>query len=122
MLSFLIVDDIFALRSNLRRVIEDLGHKVIAEAENGYEAIEQYKKYKPDIITLDITMPPYNGINDGIETLQEIKKINPDVKVLMVTSQSEQRQILKAITLGAKGYILKPVTEEKVISAINKMK
>jgi len=122
MLNFLIVDDIFALRNNLRRVIEDLGHKVIAEAENGYEAIEYCKQYNPDIITLDITMPSHNGIKDGVEALREIKKINPNVKVLMITSQSEQKKILEAIVLGAKGYILKPVTTDKIISALNKMK
>ena len=122
MLNFLIVDDIFALRNNLRRVIEDLGHKVIAEAENGYEAIEYFKQYNPDIITLDITMPPYNGIKDGVEALREIKKIDPDVKVLMITSQSEEKKILEAIMLGAKGYILKPLTTDKIISALNKIK
>ena len=118
MASFLIVDDIAIMRFTIKKHLLSLGHKVVAEAANGYEAIKYYKLYKPDIVTMDITMPGENNIKNGIEALVEIKKIDTDAKVIMITSHGEEKLVIEAITKGAKGYILKPITEEKIANVL----
>ena len=94
-----------------------MGHEIIAQAEDGYEAIKAYKKYLPDIVTLDITMPKKNGI----DTLMEIKNINPKAKVIMVSSNHEQSSILDALHKGANGYINKPIEEDKFKKVISRL-
>lgn len=122
MYKVLVVDDVFVMRHTLKRNIVELGHTVVGEVDNGYDAIEMYKAEKPDIVTLDITMPAVNGINSGIEALVQIKQFDPKANVIMITSHGEQKLIIDAISKGAKGYILKPITKEKIDSAIKKLK
>jgi len=119
MASVLIVDDIKIMRFTIKNILEELGHKVIAEADNGYDAIEKYKIFKPDIVTMDITMPSKNDISDGIEALLHIKKIDKNANIIMLTSHGENKLVMKAIAKGAKGYILKPITKDKVESSFN---
>jgi len=121
MANILVVDDIKIMRFTIKIILEELGHKVIAEAENGYDAIEKYKMFKPDIVTMDITMPSKNNIIDGIEAFLEIKKIDKDANVVMLTSHGENKLVMKAISKGAKGYILKPITKEKVKTTLEKI-
>lgn len=121
MANILVVDDAAIIRSSISKQIEDLGHKIIATAENGDEAITQYKTYLPDLVLMDISMPAINGIQNGIEALCEIIKINDTAKVIMVTSQGEQRLVMEAISKGAKGYILKPIRIEKFEQIFNKL-
>ena len=121
MANILVVDDIKIMRFTIKTILEELGHKVIAEAENGYDAIEKYKMFKPDIVTMDITMPSKNNIIDGIEAFLEIKKIDKDANVVMLTSHGENKLVMKAISKGAKGYILKPITKEKVKITLEKI-
>ena len=118
MANVLVVDDVSIMRFTIKKHLTSLGHKVIAEASNGFEAINQYETHNPDIVTMDITMPAENGIKNGIEALVGIKKIDRDAKVIMVTSHGEERLVMEAITKGAKGYILKPITEEKLSDAL----
>ena len=120
MANILVVDDIKIMRFTIKIILEELGHKVIAEAENGYDAIEKYKMFKPDIVTMDITMPTKNNIADGIEAFLEIKQIDKDANVVMLTSHGENKLVMKAISKGAKGYILKPITKEKVKISLEK--
>lgn len=114
MLKFLVVDDSVILRKALIEVLKNLGHETIAEAGSGYEAIEAYKNHTPDIVTMDITMPGVQGIKDGVEALKKIREINKDAKVIMVTSHGEEELVMDAIAAGAKGYVLKPVTKDKI--------
>lgn len=119
-MNILVVDDSVLLRKSLISILQGLGHEVVAEAGSGYEAIEAYKLHKPDIVTMDITMPGIQGIHNGVEALKEIKKINDDVKVVMITSHGEEELAMDAISAGAKGYVLKPVTKEKVEAIFKK--
>ena len=121
MANILVVDDAQILRISIKKHIEDLGHKVIATAANGEEAISKYKVFSPDLVTMDISMPEKNGIKNGIDALGEIMKINSEAKVIMVTSHGEQRLVMDAISKGSKGYILKPVTKEKLTDIIEKL-
>jgi len=117
MLSVVVVDDSLILRRNISKMLVDLGYKVVAEARDGNEAIMCYNKYSPDLMTMDITMPDM----DGITAVREIKKISHAAKIIMVTSHGQEDMVIGAIKAGASGYILKPITTDKLDKAIEKV-
>ncbi len=121
MAKVLVVDDIGIMRHAIKGHLTKLGHTVIAEAANGQDAISHYKTFKPDVVTMDVTMPAINGILSGIEALKHIREYDNQAKVIMLTSHGEQKIIMDAIKLGAKGYILKPVTAEKLEDVLKKL-
>ncbi len=121
MANILIVDDAKIMRANIKKMLMHLGHTVIGEAENGYDAIEQYKLVHPDIVTMDITMPNHEGIADGIEAVKHIIEHDASAKIIMVTSHGEQDKVIRAIQNGASNYILKPLQIEKLEETISKM-
>lgn len=121
MAKVLIVDDIAIMRNVIKRHLEKLGHTVVAEAENGHRAVNQYKRFNPDIVTMDITMPAENGVKNGIDSLKLIKEFDKNAKVVMVTSHGEEKLVMEALTSGAKGYLLKPVTEDKLKLILDKL-
>jgi two-component system chemotaxis response regulator CheY len=120
MATVLIVDDAKVMRINIRKMLEELGHEVVAEAETGYRGIEKYKEELPDIVTMDITMPAEQGIADGIEAAKGIIDFHPAAKIIMVTSHGEQDKVIRAIQQGASNYLLKPIQIEKLEEVINK--
>lgn len=121
MASVIIVDDIAIMRNVIKRHLIKLGHTVVAEAENGHNAVIQYKRFNPDIVTMDVTMPAENGVKNGIDALKLIKEYDSNAKVVMVTSHGEEKLVMEALTSGAKGYILKPVNEEKLKTIFDKL-
>ncbi len=121
MAKVLIVDDIAIMRNVIKKHLEKLGHTVVAEAENGHRAVNQYKRFNPDIVTMDITMPAENGVKNGIDSLKLIKEFDKNAKVVMVTSHGEEKLVMEALTSGAKGYLLKPVTEDKLKLILDKL-
>ena len=116
MLTVLVVDDSPIVIRKLTMLLHTIGYKVIQTAENGKEAIEAYKQCKPDVVTMDITMPEM----DGIEATQAIMSEFPDAKIVMVTSHGHEKMVLDALKSGAKGYVLKPFQQQKVYEAIQK--
>jgi two-component system chemotaxis response regulator CheY len=114
MKSVLIVDDSRISRRFLKDILERAGYEVIGEAINGQDGYDQYVKYHPDIVTMDITMPEV----DGIECLKMIKKDNADAKVIMVTAAGQKDKMLEALKFGAAEFITKPFLEESVIDAL----
>jgi len=117
MLKVLVVDDSLIIRRQLTNLIEEMGHQVIGEASSGKSAISVYKDKKPDLITMDITMPDM----DGIEAVEHIKAKDSNAKILMVTSHGQEKMVIKSIKAGAKGYILKPATIKKIEEAFVKI-
>ncbi|NLM56242.1 MAG: response regulator [Clostridiales bacterium] len=117
MARIMIVDDAAFMRITIKNMLKRSNHEVVGEAENGLVAIERYKELKPDIVTMDITMPEM----DGITSLREIMKIDPNAKVIMVTAMGQEAMVRDAILSGAKGFIVKPFKEEDIISAIDKL-
>ncbi len=111
----LLVDDSKMSRNILRNILEEQGYSVIAEAGNGAEAIEAYKQHKPDLVTLDITMP----VMDGIEALKNLLEIDPDVNAVMITAAGQQSKLIEALKFGAKRFITKPFEKEEIIANIN---
>jgi len=117
MLNILVVDDSLIIRKTLTAQLEKIGHTVVAQAKCGQEAIELYGEYLPDLVTMDISMP----IMDGIESLKEIKENYESAKIIMITSRGEEKLVMESLTSGARGYILKPITRDKLETAISKV-
>lgn len=113
----LITDDAAFMRLALKTMLEKNGFEVVGEAENGQVAIEKYKQTKPDIVTLDITMP----IMDGLEALKQIKAIDKDAKILMISAMGQESIVREAVISGAIGFIIKPFNEETVVKAFSKI-
>lgn len=112
----LVVDDAAFMRMMIKDILTKNGYEVVAEAADGLQAIEQYKEHKPDLVTMDITMPEM----DGIHSLKEIKKVNPNAKVIMCSAMGQQAMVIDAIQAGAKDFIVKPFQADRVIEAISK--
>ncbi|MET1123830.1 MAG: response regulator [Archaeoglobaceae archaeon] len=113
----LVVDDTAFMRKLLKNILFSAGFDIVGEAENGKQAVELYRKLKPDIVTMDIVMPEMNGI----EALKEIKKIDPNAKVVMCTAVGQEQMVKAAIKLGARGYIVKPFQAAKVVEELKKV-
>ncbi|MDY0235522.1 MAG: response regulator [Gudongella sp.] len=113
----LIVDDAIFMRMKLRDILEKGGFEVVAEGQNGLEAVDKYKTEMPDIVTLDITMPEM----DGITALKEIKIIDPAAKVIMCSAMGQQSMVMDAIQAGASDFIVKPFESERVLQSVNKI-
>lgn len=120
-MKILIVDDSLILRKNLKKIFESLEYEVVAEASSGFEAIEQFKIYHPDIITMDITMPAVQGVKNGIDAIEQIREIDKEVKIIVVTSHGEEKLVMEAISKGAKGYILKPIDADKIKEVLKRI-
>ncbi|MNI41552.1 Chemotaxis protein CheY [compost metagenome] len=112
----LVVDDAAFMRMMIRDILSKNGYDVCGEANDGQQAIEKYKELKPDLVTMDITMPEMDGIN----ALKEIKKIEPNAKVIMCSAMGQQAMVIDAIQAGAKDFIVKPFQADRVIEAIKK--
>lgn len=106
----LVVDDTAFQRMFLKNIIEKAGYEVCGEASDGVEAVEKYKELKPDLVTMDITMPN----KDGIEALGDILAFDADAKVVMCTAIDEQERMIQAIELGAVEYLVKPINEDQL--------
>lgn len=117
MLKVLLVDDSLIIRKKIATILEKLGHEAVFDAKNAQEGIDAYNRYKPDLVTMDITMPDM----DGIEAVKRIIKDNHDAKIIMVTSHGQEDMVIKSIQAGAVGYMLKPITEEKLAQAIGEV-
>ncbi len=113
----LVVDDALMMRKTIGTFLIRAGHVVVEEAANGEQAVAAYKKHQPDLVTMDITMP---GV-DGIGALEQITAFDPGARVVMVSALGQKHKVFEALQHGAKGYILKPFTEEKLLSIINEL-
>lgn len=114
MAKILVVDDAKVMRFHISKLLKELGHTVIAQAKDGYEAIEEYKKERPDFVTMDVEMPPVNGVQNGIDAAEKIVEIDPTAVVIMISSQTDDGHIADALRHGAKNYIRKPITSDKL--------
>lgn len=113
----LVVDDAPFMRNSLRKLLAEKGWEVIGEAGNGKEALTQYEALKPDVVTMDITMPEM----DGISAVKAIIQKDPRAKVVMCSALGQQDRIVEAIRSGARDFIVKPFQKERVYAAIEKV-
>lgn len=117
MAKILIVDDSRTSRKMLRNILESNGHEIIDEAVNGQEGVQKFQALKPDVVTLDITMP----VVDGVEALEMIKALDPESKVVMVTAAGQKNKMIECIKAGANEFLTKPFEQQEIVDVINKM-
>ena len=113
----LIVDDSRMSRQMLRNILEKDGYRVVMEASNGLEGLAAYMKCKPDLVTLDITMPEM----DGLEALEKILAYDPKANAIMITAAGQQDKLMRALRAGAKYFISKPFNEDEILANIRKV-
>jgi two-component system chemotaxis response regulator CheY len=113
----LIVDDAAFMRMMLKNILSQNGYEIAGEASNGVEAVALYKELKPDLVTMDITMPEM----DGITAVKEIKKIDPEAKIIMCSAMGQQAMVIESIQAGAKDFIVKPFQPDRVLEAVRKV-
>ncbi|WP_040475677.1 response regulator [Paramagnetospirillum caucaseum] len=116
-LKVIIADDSIITVKKLLVLMEGLGHQVIATASTGRQAIEAYRQHRPDLMTMDISMPDM----DGMEATAAIVAEFPEARIMMVTSHGQERMVIDSLDAGAKGYVLKPVRIEKLSDMIAKV-
>ncbi|KAB3531579.1 response regulator [Alkaliphilus serpentinus] len=112
----LIADDAAFMRKVLEGILVKNGFEVVGEAENGKQAVMKYKELKPDLMTMDITMPEL----DGIAAVKDIIKDFPDAKIIMCSAMGQNAMVVEAIKAGAKDFIVKPFQEDLVVEKIKK--
>jgi two-component system chemotaxis response regulator CheY len=112
----LVVDDAAFMRKMVSDALAKGGHEVVGEAGNGVEAVARFQELKPDLMTLDITMPE----KDGLTALAEIVAADPSARVVMCSALGQEAKVLEAIKLGAKDFVVKPFQPDRVIEAVDK--
>ena len=112
----LVVDDAAFMRKMVSDALSKAGHEVIGEAANGTEAVESFRSLKPELTTLDITMPE----KDGLQALGEIMTLDPSARVIMCSALGQESKVLESIKLGARDFVVKPFQPARVQEAVAK--
>ena len=113
----LVVDDAAFMRMMLKDILTKGGYEVCGEAGDGVEALAKYNELKPDLVTLDITMPN----KDGIAALKDIKAADPGALCIMCSAMGQQSMVIEAIQSGARDFIVKPFQADRVLESIKKV-
>lgn len=113
----LIVDDAAFMRMMIKNIVTKNGYEVVGEAENGQVALEMYEQLKPDLVTMDVTMPEMSGI----EGVKAIRGIDPAANIIMCSAMGQQAMVMEAIQAGAKDFIVKPFQQDRILQAIERV-
>ncbi|GAB4278592.1 MAG: response regulator [Candidatus Rifleibacteriota bacterium] len=113
----LIVDDATIMRLMLKHLFENNDFEVVGEASNGNEAVELYAKHKPDLVTMDITMPDM----DGITAVRKILAVDPNAKIIMCSAMGQVDKVKAAVMAGAKSFLVKPLQPERVLATVKQI-
>lgn len=116
MIKVLIADDAAFMRMMIKDILEKNGYLVIGEAPNGAKAVELYKKERPDLVTMDITMPEMSGI----EAVKAIREFDSEARIIMCSAMGQQSMVMDAIKAGARDFIVKPFQPDRVLEAVKK--
>lgn len=110
----MIVDDSRIIRRKIARCLEEHDLEVIGRAGNGVEAVDIFKAARPDLVTMDLTMPEM----DGIECVEQLVNLDPSVKILVVSALADKSTAIEALKRGANGFLCKPFTDEELSDAL----
>ena len=112
--SVLIADDAAFMRMMLKNVLTEAGYEIVGEAENGAVAVAKHRELKPDLTTMDITMPQM----DGIECISKLVELKPAVRILVISALADKATAVEAMEKGANGFLNKPFTDRQLNEAI----
>jgi len=113
----LIVDDAAFMRMMIKNILLKNGYEIVGEAENGKMAVDLYSETKPDLVTMDITMPEM----DGIEAVKAIRSTDSSASIIMCSAMGQQSMVMDAIQAGAKDFIVKPFQQDRLLQAIERV-
>jgi len=113
----LVCDDAIFMRTMISDILQQSGFEVVGEAGTGVEAVAQYRKLKPDLVTMDIVMPDMGGI----DAVREITKFDPNARILMCSAMGQQALVVEAIQAGAKDFVVKPFQPSRVLEAVQRV-
>jgi two-component system, chemotaxis family, chemotaxis protein CheY len=116
MSTVLIADDAAFMRMMIKNILTEAGYDIVGEAENGAVAVSKYMELKPDLTTMDITMPEM----DGVAALRRIRESDPAARVVMCSAMGQQTMVIESIQAGARDFIVKPFQPERVLEAVKK--
>lgn len=117
MTTLMIVDDSNIIRNRIERTFQESDIKIVAQATNGRDAVDKFLQFKPELITMDLTMPEM----DGLECIQKIVAYGTGVSILVVSALSDKETALQALRYGARGFVCKPFSEEELNNALHRL-
>ena len=112
----MIADDSLVMRRRIMDILSGDGFEIIGQAQNGEEAVTQYRLLRPDLVTMDIVMPKEHGIN----ALKKILEHDPNAKIIIVSGLHQRALLMEALETGAKDYVIKPFTDEELLEVARK--
>jgi two-component system chemotaxis response regulator CheY len=113
----MLVDDTTFMRRMLKDILTKENYDIVAEAQNGREAVEKYLETRPDLVLMDITMPEM----DGIAAVREIKAHDPEARIVMCSALQQQEMVLESLEAGALDFVTKPFMPQKVLETVQKV-
>jgi two-component system chemotaxis response regulator CheY len=116
----LVVDDALFMRNLIKGILTKNGYEVCGEGANAIEAVELYRKLKPDMMTLDIVMPKMEEM-DGITAVKQIMTADSHANIVVVSALAERRLVEEALSFGAKDFVVKPFTAEKLLEVVRRV-
>jgi len=112
--TLLITDDAMIIREMIKDAVQPAGWSVVGEAANGQQAIERYLDLRPDVVTLDLVMPEF----DGLYALRGIRAADPEARILVLSALDQTRVLKEAFALGASDFICKPFEREALLQTL----
>jgi two-component system, chemotaxis family, chemotaxis protein CheY len=116
-MTVLVVDDSMFMRNIISEILEKNSIEVVGQATNGREAVDKYNLLRPDIVTMDLTMPDMKGI----DAIRLIIEQDPNARIIVCSSMGQREFIREAIDAGAKGFVIKPFEEEDIVKEVTKV-
>ncbi len=113
----LVADDASFMRQMIREIVESAGHEVVGEAADGVEAVEEFKRLQPDVVTMDIVMPR----RSGIDAVRGILELDPGARVVMCSALGQETLVQEAMEAGAQDFIVKPFKPDSVLETLRKV-
>ncbi len=117
MARILVADDASFMRQMIREIVESEGFEVCGEASDGIEAIDEFRRLQPDVVTMDIVMPRMSGI----DAVRGIMDLDPSACIVMCSALGQETLVTEALQAGAKDFIVKPFKPDSVIDTLKKV-
>jgi two-component system chemotaxis response regulator CheY len=117
MARILVADDASFMRQIIRDILESDGHEIVAEASDGIQAVEEWKKHHPDVVTMDIVMPR----RSGIDAVRAIAAIDATARVVMCSALGQETLVTEALQAGARDFIVKPFKPDAVLATLRRV-
>jgi two-component system chemotaxis response regulator CheY len=112
----LIVDDSQVMREMISDILKGQGFEVAGEAKDGLEALDQYKKLKPDIVTMDVVMPKEHGI----DAVKKIIAVDKNARIIIISGLYQKTLVMEALEAGASDYVIKPFEPSELVETVKK--